>query len=49
MRITYISHLEDYKPLMAVKNSEPLWLSFSHESLTLMNYTLRNYKFISIY
>ena len=34
IRITYTSRWEDYKPLMAAKNSEPLWLSFSHESLT---------------
>ena len=34
IRITYTSRWEDYKPLMTAKNSEPLWLSFSHESLT---------------
>ena len=26
--------LKSYEPLMAAKNSEPLWLSFSHEFLT---------------
>ena len=31
---------------MVAKNIEPLWLSFSHESLTQMNFTLKNYKFI---
>jgi len=47
--ITSTSQWEDYKPLMATKNNEPLWLSFSHESLTLRNYTLRNHKFIGLH
>jgi len=34
IRITYTSCWENYKPLMATKNNEPLWQSFSHESLT---------------
>ena len=38
--------LRSYKPLMAVKNSEPLWLSFSYKFLTYMSYTLRTYEFI---
>jgi len=33
IRIIYTSCWEDYKPLMIAKNSEPSWLSFSHESI----------------
>ena len=40
--------VRSYKVLIAAKNSAPLWLSFSHEFLTQMNYPVRNYKFIGI-